>query len=71
MGIFPDRETKVLKVRWSGPKREKKTRKRNLLAKIGWRWRGGAGLAARESSQVGYSISCQVGGRYGEISELN
>ena len=48
--------------------RERKPRKRSLLAKAGW---GAAGLAARESSQVGYSLSCQVGARYGESSELS
>ena len=51
------------------PKKErKKPRQRSLLAKIGW---GAAGLAARESSQVGYSLSCQVGARYSESSELS
>ena len=70
VGIFPDRETKILKVRWCGQKkkREKKPRKRDLLAKIGW---GAAGLATRESSQVGYSLSCQVESRYSESSELS
>ena len=69
VGIFPDREPKILKVRWCGQKKkEKKLRKRDLLAKIGWR---AAGLATRESSQVGYSLSCQVEARYSKSSELS
>ena len=61
--------TKILQMVWCGQKKkEKKLRKRDLLAKIGWR---AAGLATRESSQVGYSLSCQVEARYSKSSELS